>query len=564
MGVLVAVNAFSARRHEREAVRQEAYRVTLLVAATQERLSETADGLLAALAELPVTPDVPSRCAARLALILARAERFQNLGFVSPDGRVACAARAVRSEPPVGLRLIRPTGLNHELAVSGYEQTPLAPKPTILFTRGRGPTGDAGTVFAALDLEWLSGIVEGVPLPAGGAVNVLDQTGRILARHPEHEDWVGRDVSQAPIVALTLAQPSGVLETAGVDGVVRLYGHHRVDLTPTRALFVTVGLPLQGAYAESNRRLRHNLIILIATALVSVVAARLLSDRLLTRRVEGVLRAARRLSAGDLSARTGERFHRDEVGELARAFDAMAWTLEQRAAEMEEMNESLRGLATRVEAVREDERTSISREIHDELGQALTGVKMDLDRMTERLVRTPMPDDDRSALQTKIESARGLVISSLDTSRRISRQLRPSVLDVLGLQAGIEWQLEEFRERTGIATSLLADDVSDLDETRSVVLFRILQEALTNVTRHAAATNVRVRLVRTETGVVLEVTDDGRGFLASDRPSPRSLGLLGMRERAASLGGKATIRSNPGKGTVVEVRLPFASGAGAP
>lgn len=560
MGVLVAANAFSARRHERGAIQQEADRVARIVAATQERLAETTDQFLTAVAELPAKD--PSRCTSRLSAILARAERFQNVGIATADGRVVCTARPIPDQRGTVVPLIASAAADTtDLAVSGYIRTPLAPKPTILFVRAGSAGAPADRAFAALDLDWLSGAVQGVPLPAGSSVNVLDQTGRILARYPDHRDWEGKDVSNAPIIALTLARNHGVVEAEGIDGVVRLYGHQRVALTPARAVYITVGLPVEAAYQEPNRHLRNSLIILFATALASLLAATLISDRVLTQRLERVLRAARRVSTGDLSARTGERFHRDEVGELARAFDAMAWTLEQRAVEMEEMNEALRGLAARIEAVREDERTRISREIHDELGQALTGVRMDLDRLEERVERMAMPDDEREAIRGKIESARGLVISSLETSRRISRQLRPSVLDVLGLQAGIEWQLEEFRKRTGIATSLLADDVSDLDEKRSVTLFRILQEALTNVTRHAAARSVRVRLVRIETGVVLEVQDDGRGFLATNRPNPRSLGLLGMRERAATLGGTTTIRSEPGKGTVVEVHLPFTSEA---
>lgn len=561
MGILVAINAFSARRHERGEIQQEAYRIARVVAATQERLTETTDHFLAAVAELPLLTDTPSGCSARLAAILARTDRFQNLGVSTSAGRVLCAARPILDEHAIVPGGLSATEHAEELMVGGYERTPLAPKPTMMFVRTGATGAGAGRAFAALDLEWLSKVVESVPLPTGSSVNVLDQAGTILARYPDHHAWEGKDVSEAPIVVIALGRSHGVVEAEGVDGVIRLYGHERVALTPTRAVFITVGLPLEAAYAEPNRHLRNSLVILIATAVASLVVATLLSDRMLTRRLEAVLRAARRLSAGDLSARTGDRFHRDEVGELARAFDAMAWTLEQRAVEMEEMTEALRGLAARVETVREEERTRISREIHDELGQTLTGVRMDLDRLEERLAKTTMPDDEREAIQGKIQSARGLVISSLDTSRRISRQLRPSVLDVLGLQAGIEWQLEEFRARTAIATSLVADDVSDLDENRSITLFRILQEALTNVARHAGAKSVRVRLVRIETGVILEVEDDGRGFLATDRPSSRSLGLLGMRERAAMFGGNTTIRSEPGKGTVVEVRLPFANEA---
>ncbi len=277
----------------------------------------------------------------------------------------------------------------------------------------------------------------------------------------------------------------------------------------------------------------------------------------LTRRVDGLLRAARRLSAGDLSTRTGDTSTADELGELARAFDAMAFSLEARTQDLQQSNESLRALAARLEAVREEERTRISREIHDELGQNLTGIKMDLDRLQERIERASLPSSDNQMVQAKIDSVRTLADRALDTSRRISRQLRPSVLDVLGLRAGIEWQLEEFEARTGVKAELLADDGDPpLDEQSGIALFRILQEALTNVARHAHATRVTVRLAHEDSSVVMEVMDNGRGFADAAGPHPRSLGLLGMRERAVTLGGETTVSSEPGRGTTVHVRLP--------
>lgn len=551
MALLVAVNAFNTRRHERADVQQQAYRVTRLVASMQERLTDATDDLLAAASAIAID----DACAASFASVLAHTERFQNLGLLANDGRALCAARRVPGAggPPPGW--LTAAAASGGLTVTPYVESPLAPRPTMVFARNRSGERPA-VLFAALDLEWLGRVLADVPLPPDASVNLIDEEGTILARTPDHRSWVGRNVRHSSIGARALSQSSGVTEAVGIDGVPRLYGHHRVALTPDRDVIVTVGMPMATAYALPDRHLRINLAVLIVAALATLLAARAMSERTLTRRIEAVLRAARRLSAGDLTARTGGAPARDEIGELARAFDAMAWSLEQRTNEMQAMTDGLRALAARLEAVREEERTRISREIHDELGQSLTGVRMDLDRLEERLRALPLPEPERDAIDTKIRSARDLVLSTLDTSRRISRQLRPSVLDVLGLQAGIEWQLDEFQKRTGMATSLVADDVSDLDEAASVALFRILQESLTNVARHAAASAVRVKLLRTEEETVLEISDNGRGFTAGARPSPHSIGLLGMTERAASLGGTATVRSQPGQGTTVEVRVP--------
>jgi signal transduction histidine kinase len=357
-----------------------------------------------------------------------------------------------------------------------------------------------------------------------------------------------------------LRSRDGVIDGVGFDDVRRLYGFRRVAMPGGSGLTIVVGLPIDSAYEASNERLRVSLLILVAVAAITFVVAHQVSDRLFTRRIDGLLRAARRLSAGDLSARSDQPWSDDELGELARTFDSMAWAVGQRTEDLRHMMESLRALGARLESVREEERTRISREIHDELGQTLTGIRMDLDRLEERVAGAHgLPEGERNQIDRKILAVRKLVDAGLETARRISRQLRPSVLDVLGLRAGIEWQLEEFRARTGIDSDLLAgaDDLTDLGEDVATALFRILQEALTNVMRHAHATMVTVRIEREPDAIVMEVMDNGRGFEQGDRPYPVSLGLLGMRERAASLGGMTTITSQPGRGTIVHVRVPL-------
>ena len=309
---------------------------------------------------------------------------------------------------------------------------------------------------------------------------------------------------------------------------------------------------------SSVRHVAASVVVIAVVAAISVLITREASRHLFTMRVDALLRAARRVSAGDLSARTGQAWTADALGELARTFDAMAWTVAQRTDDMRRMVESLRALATRIETVREEERTRISREIHDELGQTLTGIRMDLDRLEEHLTQYNASETARRIVDAKVASVRSLVDGALDTTRRISRQLRPSVLDVLGLRAGIEWQLEEFQARTGIQSELVGDpDLSGLDDDASIAMFRILQEALTNVMRHARASTVIVTVEREHDAVLMEVTDDGRGFTPPDTPYHVSLGLLGMRERAAALGGATTLTSRPGAGTTVRVRLPL-------
>jgi signal transduction histidine kinase len=215
--------------------------------------------------------------------------------------------------------------------------------------------------------------------------------------------------------------------------------------------------------------------------------------------------------------------------------------------------ERLRALSSRLETIREEERTTVAREIHDELGQALTGLKLDLAQLSKKL---PLKD---AALMSHVKSLGEVIDDTIGVIRRISTELRPGILDELGLKAAIEWQVEDFASRVAeIDCQLLATlDDTDLDHSLSTALFRILQEALTNIVRHAYAKHVRIH-VKEEAGfVVMMVEDDGRGITEHEVHDPKSLGLLGIRERARILGGEVQISSGKGKGTSLIVRIPI-------
>ena len=209
----------------------------------------------------------------------------------------------------------------------------------------------------------------------------------------------------------------------------------------------------------------------------------------------------------------------------------------------------LRRLAVRLQTVREEERTAIAHEIHDELGQALTGLKLDLAWLRDRL------DGD---LRERADCMIGLVDTTLDNSRKLAARLRPSVLDDLGLAAAIESHAHEFAERTGCQCDLDLDlDELAPEKERDTAVFRILQEALTNVTRHAGAKQVRVRSHCNDGAILLEIEDDGSGIDEADLAGAGSLGLLGMRERARALGGSLDIRPGAAGGTVVSLAMPL-------
>ena len=219
--------------------------------------------------------------------------------------------------------------------------------------------------------------------------------------------------------------------------------------------------------------------------------------------------------------------------------------------EIRASRQQLRALAARLQQVREEERAGIAREIHDELGQALTGLKLDIAWMNDRL---PRDNELRSHCTSIIQRIDG----TMSAVRRIATELRPSVLDQLGLGAALEWQGQEFGARTGIEVTLdlCADDCRVPDHLASAV-FRIFQESLTNVARHARATRVIVRLIRSVEWVTLEVSDNGIGIPAERQEGAASLGIVGMRERALACGGEFSITGVPNHGTIVLLSVPL-------
>jgi signal transduction histidine kinase len=207
-------------------------------------------------------------------------------------------------------------------------------------------------------------------------------------------------------------------------------------------------------------------------------------------------------------------------------------------------------LTAHIEQVKEQERTRIAREIHDDLGGNLTAIKMALAMLAARL-----PHD--AALQEKADYLDSLVDRTIEAVHRISLDLRPSTLD-LGIVAALEWQAREFEKQAGIACIFRAEDTeieAELDPDHASALFRIFQESLTNIAKHAEATRVMVSLRRQRQHLTLTICDNGRGITPADRLKPQSFGLRGMSERARALGGTLNLSPAPGGGTMVVVKI---------
>jgi signal transduction histidine kinase len=237
------------------------------------------------------------------------------------------------------------------------------------------------------------------------------------------------------------------------------------------------------------------------------------------------------------------------VPEVLKSKVAIFVELHMKTERLRESEDKLRRLAAHLISVREEERAHIAREIHDELGQVLTGIKMEVGWLQKRL--------KEPALLEKCDSMAKLIDSSVQTVRKIATGLRPEMLDDMGLVAAIGWQAKDFQKRTGIRCRAKLPPESKFDLEISTAVFRIFQEILTNVARHARATRVDIELAVTGDQIKLDVVDNGIGIPDTELHGRKSLGLLGMRERALLFGGEVGITGTSGQGTRVSVSIPI-------
>lgn len=219
--------------------------------------------------------------------------------------------------------------------------------------------------------------------------------------------------------------------------------------------------------------------------------------------------------------------------------------------EIKQMNEQLRALAASLQNIREEERSNIAREIHDDLGQQLTAIKIDVSWIEKQI-------QGNKEVSEKLKNIILMLNDTVKSIRRISTQLRPSILDDLGLIEALKWQAEEFQKRYGIAIHFVCSkERLVLDSGIATGLFRIFQEAFTNIARHANATLVEVSLGIVDQEIALRIQDNGKGFERPEARTQKTLGLLGMKERALMMGGSFEINNSPGKGVIILINVPL-------
>lgn len=403
---------------------------------------------------------------------------------------------------------------------------------------------------------------------------LLDTTGRVVfAPHGEGvgERLYNSDATCQPCHRLVPEErPSGVVVTRA-DGQTVFRSMHPIENRPAchechdpnQRLNGLLLADLSIAPVETTvaADLRNNLAWWIGTVIVTAILANFAVNRWVLRRLAGLAEAMERIGKKGLSAKLPEA-PRDEIGRLSAAFNTMAQQVRRRdqensalSAALKERAEERGKLLERLISAQEEERKRVARELHDELGQSLGSTSFSIE-LAQRAIANKGKD-----ASSHLEQARDLIADATDRMYQLIYGLRPSVLDDLGLVAALRSHVKQLFEPLEIEYQIDASQLGDrMDPIVETALFRIHQEALTNIMRHAKAEHVQLRLSREDGVIVAEIEDDGIGFdpesFREGSRGGRGYGLLGMRERAVLLGGEIQIDSRPGKGTRVKVRIP--------
>jgi signal transduction histidine kinase len=492
-----------------------------------------------------------------LPLILSGFPQIANLGVLSPTGRLE--ASAIPTTTTVAMAdnaAFREAAQTKSAAVGTYQVGSIVGRPVLMVAYAvRDAKGTVRHIlFAALELAWLSTLAQQASLPANNSLLIVDRNGVVLASSARASDRVAGEAIHADVFREMTRRARGL--TAFDDGRGRTSLGVATRLQGASDVWVVVGLPEAGVYGMANAIFYRDVAVLAVLALLAAASSVFATDVSLLRDLRLLALATRRFGAGDLNARAPLPRAKGEIRDLVRSFNTMADALGAEHREALRVQEQLRALTHRLQHAREEEAARIAQELHDELGQALSVLKVELERVRRKLLSSKSADVTEAT--DLIDEIGAHIDAAVQSVRRISSELRPGVLDRLGLAAGLEWLLKEFQRRATIETRLLTHGVDErVAADISTALFRITQEALTNVLRYAHADRVNVELAQGATEMSLTISDNGRGFNSGAVRHSPSLGLLGMQERAARFGGTVEIHSAPGKGTQLVARIPM-------
>ncbi|MCC7070063.1 MAG: HAMP domain-containing protein [Deltaproteobacteria bacterium] len=495
----------------------------------------------------PVCPDY-------LPVLLSGFPQFANIGVASPSGEVVCSAASLVHAATLRDNAAFERALGSSEIESGTYTVGFVGRPVMhLAFAVRGAAGGVCSVaFVALELGWLDELARQANLPPDYSLLIADRAGHVLARSGggAHDLQVeqGRSV---PALAEALHRPHGAVLDLGEPAAARYLV--ATPMTDMPGVYVVAGLPYSRVQATADLAFYRTLIGLVVVTVFAIASAMLAAELSVLRVLRALTRAVRRFGAGDLSVRAPIPGTHGELRELAVSFGNMADSLAARQREARDAQERLRALSNRLQSIRDEEAGRIARELHDELGQLLTGLKMELARVRRLCAQDHVDHAGAQALEQMTVQVDG----AIESVRRISSDLRPPVLDRLGLAPALDWLARDREQKAALAIPVHIVGLHEpLDPMVATTVFRVTQEALTNVIRHAGASVVSIDLVERDDTLTLTIHDDGCGIDPGAAEGPRSLGILGMRERALLLGGSFAITGAPGAGTTITLVVP--------
>jgi signal transduction histidine kinase len=568
--VPVAVLIFYIAKEQKALETEAVLHKTLLLARAaaneeNQQLESTRNLLTAVAGAFLMVEDRADRLSGLLANLLRESKGYSDLGIVDPEGRLLAGSDPSGTGQDYSERAWFSACLQgRELVMGQYHGEYINGEPVLYFAIPALSRHHKilAVVFAALNLNWMNrSILKGLnELPTGSRMTLLDEAKGMLRFDVDAGEWSVPENFSPALHRKIVSRQSGTLSATDEKGVLRIYAFAPLaSALRNRQVSVVLEIPQVLALAASKRIFTRNVALLVVSALIAVLSIWWAGDVFILRRVRAMVRASRLLAAGDLSARIGKIGVRDELSHLAGVFDEMAASLQKRIereeqvmASLEQSREQLRKLAAYQQEVREQERIRIAREIHDQFGQSLTILKMDLCWLKKKI------PDKINGVNEKMGVMSQVIDEALKSLHAVTAELRPVILDDFGLAAAIEWQVEEFRNRSGIDCRMENSGFEpDLPKNQATALFRIFQETLTNIMRHAQADEVVIRLEECDGELILRIRDNGRGITEAEINDPKSFGLLGMRERLYPWNGRISFEGRHDQGTRVTVRLPM-------
>ncbi len=541
---LVVMGFWTELDRQRRTSQDLALRIAHSLAVDVHSANVRADALLTRMAARPKIQAGNAADCDTLFSIVDFFPQYLNLELFDAGGNLVCSAKpdaidqpyarqaeqwvktflAARSPIP-GDPVLLPMG-DHWISIT------LRPVP-----RSNGPTVLALVQYLDLNID---------AYPSGTVVTIVNEEGRILVRTLDPTKWLGRSGTPRPAQE---RHREGSAELSGIDGKVRQYGFTPVAGTSWR-LFV--GIPAEVVTSPVRELFMKGMLLGLLVLLVVFLWSLRLS-RAIERPLGVLATAARRVEDTGYSAPVPAAGPR-EIVYVGEAFNRMVARRAEAEAALVDSKNQLEALSKRLLEVQEEERTRIAREIHDDLGQRLTALKIDVGGLIQAV-------PPQAGLEPMIGRIRRALDETFQATHRLAAELRPPALDDFGFLAALESDIRAFEERTGIECELsLPPGPLPLAPEVETAAYRIVQEAMTNVARHANATRLEIRMRTRDNEMLVDVRDDGRGITSEDLRGRAGLGLVGMRERARQIGATVDVEGVDGKGTIVSLRIPLKSG----